>query len=229
MIYPAGQPGSGQSLQTAPPVTPQMNYGLQHRYYVGSPYFPTKGLGQDSSAGPGLAPTGSVLQYVGTWQITLHQVDPSQELVTSDTQILQQVSQNLPGLQIIQQKTTFSTMQSYIGLAQNFQVTLTLQVTGPGFSSPQDAKSIVDHAYYLATGTMPVNSAITLQSATWTPPSQLPTTQPQPQPQPQPTGSTSWLASIWPTSTPSLVSGPSDTVLMVALILGIVLLLPRPR
>lgn len=216
---------SGQSLQTVPPVTPQMNYGLKHRYYVGSPYFPTKGLGQDSSAGPGLAPTGSVLQYVGTWETpTSKSVTPEQYMNQSDTAILQSVSQNIPGLQIIQQSTNFSALQSYLIAGQDFQVTLTLQVTGPGFASPQDAKAVVDHAYYIATGSMPVNSAITLQSATWTPPTQLPTTQPQPQPQPQ---GGSWLASIWPTSTPSLVSGPSDTVLMVALILGIVLLVRK--
>lgn len=204
-----------------------LNYGLHHRYYTGqSLQTPTPVglgfLGQDAGA-----PTGSVLHYTATWQITLHQVDPSQNLVTSDTQILGIVSQNIPGLQIVNQSTTFSTPQSYIGLAQDFTVNLTLQVIGPGFSSPQDARSIVDHAYYIATQTMPVNSAIGVQSIPSAPgqATQLPGT-PPPTPQGEQPQSVPWYQVLFPSTTGTVQTASmfSSPALLLGLVFGIVLL-----
>jgi hypothetical protein len=106
-----------------------------------------------SAPGAGGAPTGSLLLYQGQWQVT-----PTLNVNT----IISRVSQALKayGLQVVNSQNDGGAFT--IG---NFNVMLTLQVTGSGFNQPADAGSIVDHAYYTVQGHMPVFSSTTLQSA----------------------------------------------------------------
>lgn len=111
------------------------------------------------------APTGAVLQYQGTWEV-VHSTGwkiAGQWLPTSPADIISQVSYNLPGLQVINQSNDAGFSQTWVQGAP-FHVTLVLQVTGPGFASPNDAKSIVDHAYYTVMGGMPITSSINVSS-----------------------------------------------------------------
>jgi hypothetical protein len=130
----------------------------------------------------GGAPTGSLLQYQGTFQVS-----PTLNVNTIISQVSQAVRQY--GLQVVNQQNSGGALT--IG---NFNVQLTLQVTGSGFAQPGDAGSIVDHAYYSVTGHMPVFSSTVLQSGPGssvpslipTPPGSTPTTAP-------PSTFTGWL------------------------------------
>lgn len=108
------------------------------------------------SAPPALAPQGSYLNYQGTWTTST---------TKSANDILQAVIASLPsqGLRVVNSSTTAGLLANtkLIGLAeagQSFNVTLQLQVTGPGFAQAGDAGSIVDHYVYATTGMMPTAS-----------------------------------------------------------------------
>ena len=103
------------------------------------------------------APSGSVLLYQGTWQVTL---------TLNVNTIISRVSQMLQsyGLQVATQSSTGGAFT--VG---NFNIALTLKVTGSGFAQPSDAGSIVDHAYYTVVGRMPVSSSTFLQSMSGVP------------------------------------------------------------
>lgn len=105
------------------------------------------------AAGPAGAPTGSLLLYQGQFQVT-----PTLNVNTIISRVNAAV--RAYGLQVTNSQTDGGALT--IG---NFNVMLTLQVTGAGFNQPSDAGSIVDHAYYTVTGHMPVFSSTTLQSA----------------------------------------------------------------
>lgn len=101
-------------------------------------------------------PTGSILVYNAT--IDTHFWSNESAIVAGIAGALSQV-----GIQIIGQSTG-----SASGLG-NFTVQLQLQVTGSGFTLPQDARSIVDHAIYVQTGKMPLSSGAHLVSTPNTP------------------------------------------------------------
>lgn len=103
--------------------------------------------------GAGGAPTGSLLRYQGTWQVTT---------TLNVNTIISRVNALLGqyGLQMVSSSNSGGALT--VG---NFNVQLLLQVTGSGFAQPSDAGSIVDHAYYSTTGRMPVSSATVLQSS----------------------------------------------------------------
>lgn len=92
------------------------------------------------------APTGSTLTYIGQWPITLTQ---SADSILGAVKTAVQAY----GLQV-----TGTNYQ--IGIVQTapFAVQIQMLVTGSGFARPQDAGSIVDHAFYAATSKMPVSS-----------------------------------------------------------------------
>lgn len=101
---------------------------------------------------PSGAPTGAALTYVAQWPITL---------IQSADSILGKVKASVQsfGLQVI--STNYQ-----IGLVQTapFAVQIQMLVTGSGFARPQDAGSIVDHAFYSATGKMPASSQTVVAS-----------------------------------------------------------------
>jgi len=134
---------------------------------------PSSGAAPSSQAG---APTGAILVYQGTWQ-AMPTLNPNS--------IVAQVSAALKayGLQVVNSQSTGGALT--IG---NFNVALTLQVTGAGFAQPSDAGSIVDHAYYTVTGHMPVSSGTFLQSAPG-----VPSNQPGGQQPGQPESITEWF------------------------------------
>ena len=105
----------------------------------------------------GGAATGSLLLYQGQWQVT-----PTLNVNT----IISRVSQAIRsyGLQVVNSQNDGGAFT--VG---NFNVMLTLQVTGGGYGQPLDAGSMVDHAYYSVVGRMPVFSSTTLQSAPGSP------------------------------------------------------------
>jgi hypothetical protein len=106
-----------------------------------------EGLGQ-SSAG---APTGSYLLYQGTWQLS-----PSHE---SSAQILASVLQILKSsASVIGFQVGSASQSGGLFTVSNFNVQIQLFVSGPGFAEPNDAGSVVDHAYNQVTGLMPVVS-----------------------------------------------------------------------
>ena len=112
------------------------------------------------------APTGAVLIYQGTWEV-VHRTWQigGQWLPTDPATIIAQVSSNVSGLglQVLNQSSDAGTYQTYV-VGSPFHVTLQLQVTGQGFASPNDAKSIVDHAYYTVMNAMPITSSINVVS-----------------------------------------------------------------
>jgi hypothetical protein len=118
---------------------------------------------------PAGAPAGAVLLYQGTWE-SIHvpsgmlPIIPSiPTLPKSATEIISQVSSNMPGLQLMTQQNDAGVKQT-LGLNPQFHVQLQVQVIGNGFASPQDAKSIIDHAYYMVMNTMPITSSINVVS-----------------------------------------------------------------
>jgi hypothetical protein len=116
-------------------------------------------LGQGQPAG---VPTGAWLTYVGNFQTT--DTMSAQDIINAIS------SAALPGLTIGNVSTNAGILANteLFGIAesgQNFSVTITLQVTGPGFAQPTDAGSIVNNAYYNATGSMPQGSSISVSSS----------------------------------------------------------------
>lgn len=99
------------------------------------------------------APTGSILLYQGQWQVT-----PTLNVNTIVSRVASAV--RAYGLQVLNSQN-----DGGIFTLGNFNVMLTLQVTGVGFNLPEDAGTIVDHAYYTVVGRMPVFSSTVLQSA----------------------------------------------------------------
>ncbi len=93
------------------------------------------------------APTGAYLTYTATWPITL-----TKSFATVMSAVQSFVAQY--GLKV----TNSSNNLSALSLAGSFQVTIQLLVTGSGFVNPNDAGSIVDHAFYTAAGVMPLGS-----------------------------------------------------------------------
>lgn len=147
------------------------------------------------------ATTGAVLLYQGGWQVT-----PTLNVNT----IISRVSNALKqyGLQVLNSQNDGGAFT-----LTNFNVMLTLQVTGAGFNVPADAGSLVDHAYYTVVGRMPVFSSTTLQSA---PGGQVPVLIPpggDPNaPPPEPPDLTTWLES---------------NALWIALAVGAAIVLPK--
>lgn len=106
-----------------------------------------------STPAPAGVPTGSLLLYQGRWQTTTT-LNVS-TIISQVTNFFRQY-----GLQSVNVQTDGGALT--VG---NFNVMITLQVTGAGFAQPSDAGSIVDHGYYTATGHMPVFSSTVVQSA----------------------------------------------------------------
>lgn len=127
-------------------------------------------LGDD----PG-APYGSLLTYQGTWQTM-----PTLNVNT----IVSRVGQAVRGYGL---QVTNSQNDGGAFTLGNFNVMLTLQVTGSGYGQASDAGSMVDHAYYSVVGRMPVASATFLQSAPGmqTPPPNIPGGIPDPNAPPE--------------------------------------------
>jgi hypothetical protein len=143
------------------------------------PGTPASGSASTPSGG---APTGSLLRYQGTFQVS-----PTLNVNTIVSQVSAAVRSY--GLQVVDQQNSGGALT--IG---NFNVQLTLQVIGSGFANPSDAGSIVDHAYYTVTGHMPVFSSTVLQSAPGTPiPSLVPTPPGSSPAVAPPTTFTAWL------------------------------------
>jgi len=113
------------------------------------------GLG---ALGDAAVPTGSFLKYQGQWTTT-------QNLSASD--ILQAVTSALAsdGLPVVQASNDAGAQAFVFGaFGVTFNVTLVLQVTGPGFAQGSDAGSIVNHEVYAATGVMPLSSSVVVSS-----------------------------------------------------------------
>jgi hypothetical protein len=103
--------------------------------------------------GDGL-PTGSFIKYQGQWQTTQTQ---------SAGDILQAVTSALAadGLPVVQASSDAGAKAMILGaFGVSFNVTLVLQVAGPGFAQPSDAGSIVNHEVYAVTGLMPLSSTV---------------------------------------------------------------------
>lgn len=97
-------------------------------------------------------PSGSYLSYSGQWPITLTKsLDSVMQAVISFAR---------------SQGISITKSQPNIGLfdVHSFPVQLELLITGSGFAQPNDVRSIIDHACYLATGTMPYSSSIAVVS-----------------------------------------------------------------
>lgn len=95
--------------------------------------------------------TGSVLNYGAT--VNSH-------WWSSQASIISAIGGSLAsaGINVTQQATGSASGSG------NFVLTLQLQISGAGFARDQDVKSIVDHAIYVQTGHLPLNSAIELVS-----------------------------------------------------------------
>jgi hypothetical protein len=104
-----------------------------------------------TQAPPSAIVTGSVLNYGAT-------VDS--HWWTSQASVISGISGILAssGINLTQQATGTASGSG------NFVLTLQLQISGAGFARDQDVKSIVDHAIYVQTGHLPLNSAIELVS-----------------------------------------------------------------
>jgi hypothetical protein len=104
-----------------------------------------------TQAPPSAIVTGSVLNYGAT-------VDS--HWWTSEASVISGISGILAssGINLTQQATGTASGSG------NFVLTLQLQISGAGFARDQDVKSIVDHAIYVQTGHLPLNSAIELVS-----------------------------------------------------------------
>jgi hypothetical protein len=95
-------------------------------------------------------PTGTILTYTAT-------IGTSLLGTQSATDVLSGVAGSLPssGLQVTSSNYSSQGLTSYI-------VTLTVQVTGPGFATTSDVQSIIDHAFYVQKGQMPMSSNISV-------------------------------------------------------------------
>jgi hypothetical protein len=103
-------------------------------------------------------PTGSFLKYQGSWTTTQSQ---------SAADILQAVSSALAsdGLPVVQASDDAGAKAFVLGaFGVAFNVTLVLQVTGPGFAQASDAGSIVNHEVYKFTKLMPTSSSVSVSS-----------------------------------------------------------------
>lgn len=123
------------------------------------------GLGQShpftESGGWGLHGLGdmvadqSQVTYRGLWTTTA---------TMNSNNVLAAVTAQLAadGLRVTNVQSDADVLTRSIGGGRTFNATLTIQVNnGMGFGQPQDIASIVDHEVYVATGTMPISSAIT--------------------------------------------------------------------
>jgi hypothetical protein len=119
-------------------------------------------------------PTGSFIKYQGSWTTTQTQ---------SAADILQAVSSALAsdGLPVVQASDDAGAKAFILGaFGVAFNVTLVLQVTGPGFAQPGDAGSVVNHEVYKFTKLMPTSSSVSVSStgpggsASGTPPGSAP-------------------------------------------------------
>lgn len=127
------------------------------------PFEPAGGWRLHGTGALGDVPTGSILTYRGQWQTSA---------TMSASNILQAVAAALAadGLPVQQMQSDAGVLANtkFVGVAEQgvkFNVTLQIQVQGPGFSQPNDAAAIVNHEVYVATGLMPLASSIvSLQS-----------------------------------------------------------------
>lgn len=113
--------------------------------------------GAQSVAAAGV-PTGSFLKYQGQWTTT-------QDKSAGD--IVQAVSSALAsdGLPVVQASNDAGAKAFVLGaFGVAFNVTLVLQVTGPGFAQASDAGSIVNHEVYKFTQLMPTSSSVLVSS-----------------------------------------------------------------
>lgn len=146
-----------QSQNQVPCNSPECTYGD----CVPSTPAPSSSSGAPS-ASPAGVPTGTYLSYTGHWQTTV---------TKSSNDLIQAVISALAaqGLQVTNFNTTAGLLAAtkFIGFAeagQDFNVTIQLLVNGPGFAKASDAASIVDHAFYVASGKMPLSSSVVVQS-----------------------------------------------------------------
>ena len=103
---------------------------------------------------PAGVPTGSFIKYQGQWETT--QTQSPGDIVHAVSAAL--ASDGLPVVQSSEDSSTKAFVFGAFGVA--FNVTLVLQVTGPGFAQAADAGSIVNHEVYKATGIMPASSTV---------------------------------------------------------------------
>lgn len=96
-------------------------------------------------------PLGSVLNYGAT--VNSHWWSSQASIISGISGVLA-----ASGINATQQATGTASGSG------NFVLTLQLQISGAGFARDQDVKSIVDHAIYVQTGHLPLNSAIELVS-----------------------------------------------------------------
>jgi hypothetical protein len=105
-------------------------------------------------------PTGAIVLYQGTWDVSLVDALNANAMVSAVSQAIQNF-----GLQVVAHQSDGSSFT--VG---SYNVQLTIQVTGAGFARPQDIGSIVDHAFWVNTGghggnqRMPETSSTMLQS-----------------------------------------------------------------
>jgi hypothetical protein len=115
-----------------------------------------------TSAAAAGVPNGAMLTYTGSWVTTKFQ---------NANSILAGVINNLPsnGVRVLNSSLQAGILAnvSLLHLAepgQQFEVTLQLQVAGPGFAQASDVAAIVDHQVYVASGVMPRGSSAQVSS-----------------------------------------------------------------
>ena len=125
--------------------------------------FPSSPAGSTSTPAPSLpsggapVPNGAVLNYTGQWPQA--GINPP-----SCSQAIQIVATTLKayGLSVTASSGCPSAWNPFTVPYAAWSVTLTVQVTGSGFNSPNDVASIINGAAYGATGAMPTNFAISM-------------------------------------------------------------------
>jgi len=115
-------------------------------------------MGYVTLRGFGDVPTGSFLKYQGQWQTT--QTQSAADIIQAVTSAL--ASDGLPVVNASSDAGAKAMILGAFGVA--FNVTLVLQISGPGFAQASDAGSIVNHEVYTFTGLMPLSSSVSVSS-----------------------------------------------------------------